>query len=91
MKRSVIRASVFTRLHVTESPHKLELDNGPETIPRRKTAAYGNEIEEPWNDEKLVNLRRAEIIRRIYQEEKRRKYLQELQDTLNRIHADTLT
>lgn len=48
-----------------------------------------NEIKEEWSEEDLAN-KQAEAMRRIYQEERRRKYLQELQDMSNRRHADNL-
>jgi len=48
-----------------------------------------NEIKEEWSEEELAN-KQAEAMRRIYQEERRRKYLQELQDMSNRRHADNL-
>lgn len=48
-----------------------------------------SEIKEEWSEEELAN-KQAEAMRRIYQEERRRKYLQELQDMSNRRHADNL-
>lgn len=48
-----------------------------------------NEIKEEWSEEELAT-KQAEAMRRIYQEERRRKYLQELQDMSNRRHADNL-
>lgn len=41
-------------------------------------------------DEELAQ-RQAEHMRRLYQEEKRRKYIQELQDMNNRRHTDNFT
>lgn len=49
-----------------------------------------SEAKEALSEEELAR-RQAEAMRRIYQEERRRKYLQELQDMHNRRHTDNFT
>lgn len=68
-----------------DSPHKYT--ESEVTLQYRRPVR--NEIKEEWSEEDLAN-KQAEAMRRIYQEEKRRKYLQELQDMSNRRHADNL-
>ncbi|GLG95056.1 LIM and SH3 domain protein Lasp [Gryllus bimaculatus] len=48
------------------------------------------EAKEALPEEELAR-RQAEAMRRIYQEERRRKYLQELQDMQSRRHTDNFT
>nr|BAH71584.1 hypothetical protein [Acyrthosiphon pisum] len=67
------------------SPHKYA--ESEVTLQYRRPVR--NEIKEEWSEEELAN-KQAEAMRRIYQEERRRKYLQELQDMSNRRHADNL-
>lgn len=67
----------------TESPHRyLESEV---TIHYRSPVR--SEEKEAWSEEELAR-RQAEAMRRIYQEERRRKYLQELQDMYSRRHTD---
>lgn len=47
------------------------------------------EIKDPISDAELFH--RQEQIKKLYQEERRRKYLQELQDLNNRRHTDNFT
>lgn len=47
------------------------------------------EIKDPISDAELIQ--RQEQMKRLYQEERRRKYLQELQDLNNRRHTDNFT
>ncbi|XP_025415922.1 uncharacterized protein LOC112687435 isoform X4 [Sipha flava] len=68
-----------------DSPHKYA--ESEVTLQYRRPVR--NEIKEEWSEEDLAN-KQAEAMRRIYQEERRRKYLQELQDMSNRRHADNL-
>ncbi|CAH1735981.1 unnamed protein product [Aphis gossypii] len=68
-----------------DSPHKYA--ESEVTLQYRRPVR--NEIKEEWTEEELAN-KQAEAMRRIYQEERRRKYLQELQDMSNRRHADNL-
>eukprot|EP00102_Acyrthosiphon_pisum_P023784 XP_016660994.1 PREDICTED: sorbin and SH3 domain-containing protein 2 isoform X12 [Acyrthosiphon pisum] len=68
-----------------DSPHKYA--ESEVTLQYRRPVR--NEIKEEWSEEELAN-KQAEAMRRIYQEERRRKYLQELQDMSNRRHADNL-
>nr|CAD7446135.1 unnamed protein product [Timema bartmani] len=49
-----------------------------------------SEAKEVFSEEELAR-RQAEAMRRIYQEERRRKYLQELQDMNSRRHTDNFT
>jgi hypothetical protein len=48
------------------------------------------EAKEALSEDELAS-RQAEAMRRIYQEERRRKYLQELQDMHSRRHTDNFT
>lgn len=68
-----------------DSPHKYA--ESEVTLQYRRPVR--NEIKEEWSEEELAT-KQAEAMRRIYQEERRRKYLQELQDMSNRRHADNL-
>ncbi|XP_065214859.1 uncharacterized protein LOC135841682 isoform X2 [Planococcus citri] len=68
-----------------ESPHKY----AESEVTLQYKIPVRNEIKEAWSEEEL-NRRQAETMRRIYQEERRRKYLQELQDMSNRRHTDNL-
>ncbi|XP_050429505.1 uncharacterized protein LOC126838814 isoform X8 [Adelges cooleyi] len=68
-----------------DSPHKYA--ESEVTLQYRRPVR--NEIKEEWSEEELA-MKQAEAMRRIYQEERRRKYLQELQDMSNRRHADNL-
>ncbi|XP_050535771.1 uncharacterized protein LOC126902485 isoform X4 [Daktulosphaira vitifoliae] len=68
-----------------DSPHKYA--ESEVTLQYRRPVR--NEIKEEWSEEELA-IKQAEAMRRIYQEERRRKYLQELQDMSNRRHADNL-
>lgn len=47
------------------------------------------EIKDPISDSELIH--RQEQMKKLYQEERRRKYLQELQDLNNRRHTDNFT
>lgn len=47
------------------------------------------ELKDPISDSELVH--RQEQMKKLYQEERRRKYLQELQDLNNRRHTDNFT
>lgn len=47
------------------------------------------EIKDPISDVELIQ--RQEQMKKLYQEERRRKYLQELQDLNNRRHTDNFT
>jgi hypothetical protein len=49
-----------------------------------------SEAKDALSEEELAR-RQAEAMRRIYQEERRRKYLQELQDMHSRRHTDNFT
>lgn len=71
---------------ITESPHKYSESE----VTLQYRVPVRNEIKEAWSEEEL-NRRQAETMRRIYQEERRRKYLQELQDMSNRRHTDNFT
>ncbi|GLV41195.1 CAP [Carabus blaptoides fortunei] len=66
-----------------ESPRKYVEDEV--TIHYRSPVRH--EIKEVLSEEELAR-RQAEAMRRIYQEERRRKYLQELQDMNSRRHTD---
>lgn len=48
------------------------------------------EFKEPIPEDELT-YRQAESMKKLYQEERRRKYLQELQDMNNRRHTDNFT
>lgn len=69
-----------------ESPHKY----AESEVTLQYKIPVRNEIKEAWSEEEL-NRRQVEAMRRIYQEERRRKYLQELQDMTNRRHTDNFT
>lgn len=71
---------------ISESPHKYSESE----VTLQYRVPVRNEIKEAWSEEEL-NRRQAETMRRIYQEERRRKYLQELQDMSNRRHTDNFT
>lgn len=47
------------------------------------------ELKDPISDSELIH--RQEQMKKLYQEERRRKYLQELQDLNNRRHTDNFT
>lgn len=47
------------------------------------------ELKDPISDAELIH--RQEQMKKLYQEERRRKYLQELQDLNNRRHGDNFT
>ncbi|XP_075216819.1 uncharacterized protein LOC142322063 isoform X3 [Lycorma delicatula] len=66
-----------------ESPHRYV--ESEVTIHYRSPVR--SEAKEAWPEEELAR-RQAEAMRRIYQEERRRKYLQELQDMYSRRHTD---
>uniref|UniRef100_A0A8D8ZZP8 Sorbin and SH3 domain-containing protein 1 n=1 Tax=Cacopsylla melanoneura TaxID=428564 RepID=A0A8D8ZZP8_9HEMI len=69
-----------------ESPHKYV--DSEVTLQYRRPVR--NEIKELISEEELAR-RQAEAMRRIYQEERRRKYLQELHDISSRRHTDNFT
>lgn len=48
------------------------------------------EYKQPIPDDELAH-QQAEHMKKVYQEERRRKYLQELQDMSNRRHTDNFT
>ncbi|XP_068085006.1 uncharacterized protein CAP [Anabrus simplex] len=77
-----------TRPTVTfkESPHRYV--ESEVTIHYRSPVR--SEAKEALSEEELAH-RQAEAMRRIYQEERRRKYLQELQDMHSRRHTDNFT
>lgn len=77
---------IFCNFSHLDSPHKYT--ESEVTLQYRRPVR--SEIkEDQWSEEELAN-KQAEAMRRIYQEERRRKYLQELQDMSNRRHADNL-
>lgn len=77
---------IFSNFFHLDSPHKYT--ESEVTLQYRRPVR--SEIkEDQWSEEELAN-KQAEAMRRIYQEERRRKYLQELQDMSNRRHADNL-
>ncbi|XP_069685437.1 uncharacterized protein [Periplaneta americana] len=69
-----------------ESPHRYV--ESEVTIHYRSPVR--SEAKEALSEEELAR-RQAEAMRRIYQEERRRKYLQELQDMHSRRHTDNFT
>ncbi|KAI5702740.1 hypothetical protein M8J76_010160 [Diaphorina citri] len=69
-----------------KSPHKYV--DSEVTLQYRRPVR--NEIKELISEEELAR-RQAEAMRRIYQEERRRKYLQELHDISSRRHTDNFT
>lgn len=69
-----------------ESPHRYV--ESEVTIHYRSPVR--SEAKETLSEEELAR-RQAEAMRRIYQEERRRKYLQELQDMHSRRHTDNFT
>ncbi|KAJ9581387.1 hypothetical protein L9F63_023433, partial [Diploptera punctata] len=74
------------RIVDTESPHRYV--ESEVTIHYRSPVR--SEAKEALSEEELAR-RQAEAMRRIYQEERRRKYLQELQDMHSRRHTDNFT
>jgi hypothetical protein len=71
---------------LAESPHRYV--ESEVTIHYRSPVR--SEAKEALSEEELAR-RQAEAMRRIYQEERRRKYLQELQDMHSRRHTDNFT
>lgn len=76
---------LLSHTHSVDSSHKYA--ESEVTLQYRRPVR--NEIKVEWSEEDLA-VKQAEAMRRIYQEERRRKYLQELQDMSNRRHADNL-
>lgn len=70
----------------TESP--LKYAESEVTLQYRRPVR--NEVKELLSEEELAR-RQAEAMRRIYQEERRRKYLAELHDISSRRHTDNFT
>ncbi|XP_052131777.1 uncharacterized protein LOC127751770 isoform X1 [Frankliniella occidentalis] len=77
-------------VHFKESPHRYA--DSEVTIRYRSpvSAARAPDAGRPMSEQELSR-RQAEAMRRLYQEERRRKYLHELQDISSRRHTDNFT
>lgn len=76
---------LFLFLFRTESPRRYI--EGDVNIHYKTPVRF--EFKEPISDSELIY--RQEQLKKLYQEERRRKYLQELQDLNNRRHGDNFT